>query len=73
MKKYDFQDWLTRKVSDDPEVILAGKLEYLRLYLTDAMRDLREKAWNRTRGTSRRFAGEIGRDFGKAYLLKINL
>jgi len=42
-KKYNFQDWLNRKVSDDPEVILAGKLEYLRLYLTDAMRELRTK------------------------------
>ncbi|HEY9872990.1 MAG TPA: helix-turn-helix transcriptional regulator [Candidatus Obscuribacterales bacterium] len=44
MNKYNFQDWLTRKVSDEPEVILAGKLEYLRLYLTDAMRELRTKA-----------------------------
>lgn len=44
MKQYNFQDWLNRKVSDDPEVILAGKLEYLRLYLTDAMRELRTKA-----------------------------
>lgn len=44
MKKYNFQDWLKAKVSDDSEVILAGKLEYLRLYLTDAMRELRTKA-----------------------------
>jgi transcriptional regulator with XRE-family HTH domain len=44
MKKYNFQDWLKTKVSDDPEIILAGKLEYLRLYLTDAMRELRTKA-----------------------------
>jgi transcriptional regulator with XRE-family HTH domain len=41
MKKPNFQAWLQQKVSDDPEVILAGKLEYLRLYLTDAMRELR--------------------------------
>ena len=41
MKQYNFQDWLNRKISDDPEVILAGKLEYVRLYLTDAMRELR--------------------------------
>ncbi len=44
MNKYNFQDWLKTKVSDDSEVILAGKLEYLRLYLTDAMRELRTKA-----------------------------
>lgn len=44
MKKYDFQEWLNAKISDDPEVILAGKLEYLRLYLTDAMRELRTQA-----------------------------
>lgn len=44
MKKYNFQEWLHRKVSDDPEVILEGKLEYLRLYLTDAMRELRTQA-----------------------------
>jgi transcriptional regulator with XRE-family HTH domain len=44
MKKHNFQAWLQQKVSDDPEVILAGKLEYLRLYLTDAMRQLRNKA-----------------------------
>ncbi|HAJ59053.1 MAG TPA: transcriptional regulator [Cyanobacteria bacterium UBA8543] len=44
MKKYNFQDWLKAKVSDDSEVILAGKLEYLRLYLTDAMRELRTQA-----------------------------
>jgi hypothetical protein len=43
MNKYNFQDWLKTKVSDDSEVILAGKLEYLRLYLTDAMRELRTK------------------------------
>ena len=42
--EYNFQEWLKTEVSDDPEVILAGKLEYLRLYLTDAMRSLREKA-----------------------------
>lgn len=42
--KYNFQNWLKTKVSDEPEVILAGKLEHLRLYLTDAMRELREKA-----------------------------
>ncbi len=44
MKKHNFQAWLQQKVSDSPEVILAGKLEYLRLYLTDAMRQLRNKA-----------------------------
>ncbi|GEM_PF-1151706 len=44
MKKYNFQDWLNTEVSHDPEVILEGKLEYLRLYLTDAMRELRTKA-----------------------------
>lgn len=44
MNKYNFQDWLKTKVSDDSEVILAGKLEYLRLYLTDAMRELRSLA-----------------------------
>ena len=41
--KYNFQEWLNTKVSDDPGVILEGKLEYLRLYLTDAMRELRTK------------------------------
>ncbi|GAA6617236.1 helix-turn-helix domain-containing protein [Scytonema sp. NUACC26] len=44
MSKYNFQAWLQQKVSDAPEVVLAGKLEYLRVYLTDAMRDLRAKA-----------------------------
>lgn len=44
MKKPNFQAWLQQQVSDDPEVILAGKLEYLRLYLTDAMREIRNKA-----------------------------
>lgn len=44
MSKYNFQGWLQQKVSDDPEVVLAGKLEYLRVYLTDAMRELRTKA-----------------------------
>lgn len=44
MKKPNFQTWLQQKVSDEPEVILAGKLEYLRLYLTDAMREIRNKA-----------------------------
>lgn len=44
MSKHNFQEWLNREISDDPEVILAGKLEYLRLYLTDAMRELRTKA-----------------------------
>ncbi|MEH2117005.1 helix-turn-helix domain-containing protein [Nostoc sp.] len=44
MKKPNFQAWLQQKVSDDSEVILAGKLEYLRLYLTDAMREIRKKA-----------------------------
>ncbi|WP_392534927.1 helix-turn-helix domain-containing protein [Nostoc sp. C117] len=44
MKKPNFQAWLEQKVSDEPEVILAGKLEYLRLYLTDAMREIRNKA-----------------------------
>ncbi|MBN4006046.1 helix-turn-helix domain-containing protein [Nostoc sp. LPT] len=44
MKKPNFQAWLQQKVSDDPEVILAGKLEFLRLYLTDAMREIRNKA-----------------------------
>jgi transcriptional regulator with XRE-family HTH domain len=44
MKKPNFQAWLQHKVSDNPEVILAGKLEYLRLYLTDAMRELRNKS-----------------------------
>ena len=43
MSKYDFQAWLKQKISDDPEVVLAGKLEYLRLYLTDAMRGIRTK------------------------------
>lgn len=41
---YDFQAWLKTPVGDDPETILAGKLEYLRFYLTDAMRTIREKA-----------------------------
>lgn len=40
----NFQNWLKTKVSDDSEVILAGKLEYLRLYLTDTMRELRSLA-----------------------------
>ncbi|GAB1544004.1 hypothetical protein NUACC21_66800 [Scytonema sp. NUACC21] len=31
-------------MSDDPKVVLAGKLEYLRVYLIDAMRELRTKA-----------------------------
>ena len=44
MKKPNFQAWLQQKISDDSEVILAGKLEYLRLYLTDAMREIRNKA-----------------------------
>ncbi|WP_375505085.1 helix-turn-helix domain-containing protein [uncultured Nostoc sp.] len=44
MKKPNFQAWLQQKVSAEPEVILAGKLEYLRLYLTDAMREIRNKA-----------------------------
>ncbi len=44
MKKPNFQAWLQQNVGDDPEVILAGKLEYLRLYLTDAMREIRNKA-----------------------------
>ena len=44
MKKPNFQAWLQQKVSDEPEVILAGKLEYLRLYLTDAMRKIRNQA-----------------------------
>ena len=44
MKKPNFQAWLQQQVSEDPEVILAGKLEYLRLYLTDAMREIRNKA-----------------------------
>jgi transcriptional regulator with XRE-family HTH domain len=44
MKKPNFQAWLQQKVSDEPEVILAGKLEYLRLYLTDAMREIRNKS-----------------------------
>ncbi|MUG99321.1 helix-turn-helix domain-containing protein [Scytonema sp. UIC 10036] len=44
MSKYNFQAWLKQQVSDDPEVILAGKLEYLRVYLTNVMRDLRTKA-----------------------------
>ncbi|WP_158516754.1 hypothetical protein [Scytonema hofmannii] len=34
MSKYNFQAWLQQKISDEPEVVLAGKLEYLRLYLT---------------------------------------
>jgi transcriptional regulator with XRE-family HTH domain len=41
MTKPNFQAWLQQKVSEDPEVVLAGKLEYLRLYLTDAMREIR--------------------------------
>lgn len=44
MKKPNFQAWLQQPISDDSEVILAGKLEYLRLYLTDAMREIRNKA-----------------------------
>ena len=44
MSEYNFQAWLKQKISDDPEVILAGKLEYLRLYLTDAMREIRTKS-----------------------------
>ncbi|GJD21368.1 XRE family transcriptional regulator [Rivularia sp. IAM M-261] len=44
MKKHNFQAWLNQPLGDDPEVVLAGKLEYLRLYLTDAMRELRSKA-----------------------------
>ncbi len=44
MKKPNFQAWLQQNVGDEPEVILAGKLEYLRLYLTDAMREIRNKA-----------------------------
>jgi transcriptional regulator with XRE-family HTH domain len=44
MKKPNFQAWLQQPISEDPEVILAGKLEYLRLYLTDAMREIRNKA-----------------------------
>lgn len=44
MKKHNFQAWLNQPLGDDPEVVLAGKLEYLRLYLTDAMRELRCKA-----------------------------
>ncbi|QLE49616.1 helix-turn-helix domain-containing protein [Nostoc sp. C057] len=44
MKKPNFQAWLQQEVSDEPEVILAGKLEYLRLYLTDAMREIRNKS-----------------------------
>jgi transcriptional regulator with XRE-family HTH domain len=44
MKKPNFQAWLQQNISDEPEVILAGKLEYLRLYLTDAMREIRNKA-----------------------------
>ncbi len=43
-KQYNFQNWLQTKISDDPEVVLAEKLEYLRLYLTDTMRELRIKA-----------------------------
>jgi transcriptional regulator with XRE-family HTH domain len=43
MSKYNFQKWLQQSLGDDPEVILAGKLEHLRLYLTDAMRELRSK------------------------------
>lgn len=44
MKKYNFQEELNLKASDDPEDILAGKLEYLRIYLSNAMRELRIKA-----------------------------
>ncbi|MBD2208789.1 helix-turn-helix domain-containing protein [Nostoc linckia FACHB-104] len=44
MKKPNFQAWLQQPISEDSEVILAGKLEYLRLYLTDAMREIRNKA-----------------------------
>ncbi len=44
MKKHNFQAWLNQPLGDDPEVVLAGKLEYLRLYLTDAMREIRSKA-----------------------------
>jgi transcriptional regulator with XRE-family HTH domain len=44
MKQPNFQAWLQQPISDDSEVILAGKLEYLRLYLTDAMRETRNKA-----------------------------
>ncbi|WP_427160563.1 helix-turn-helix domain-containing protein [Aliinostoc sp. HNIBRCY26] len=44
MKKPNFQAWLQQQISDDSEVILAGKLEYLRLYLTDAMREIRNKS-----------------------------
>ena len=44
MKKPNFQALLQQPISDDSEVILAGKLEYLRLYLTDAMREIRNKA-----------------------------
>ncbi|HIK07798.1 MAG TPA: helix-turn-helix domain-containing protein [Trichormus sp. M33_DOE_039] len=44
MKKPNFQAWLQQQISDDSEVILAGKLEYLRLYITDAMREIRNKA-----------------------------
>ncbi|MBD2204299.1 helix-turn-helix domain-containing protein [Calothrix sp. FACHB-1219] len=44
MKKPNFQAWLQQPISEDSEVILAGKLEYLRLYLTDAMREIRNKS-----------------------------
>jgi transcriptional regulator with XRE-family HTH domain len=44
MEKPNFQDWLKTSVSDDPEVVLAGKLEYLRLYLAHTMRELRSNA-----------------------------
>lgn len=44
MKKPNFQAWLQQPLGDDPEVVLAGKLEYLRVYLTDAMRELRLQA-----------------------------
>jgi transcriptional regulator with XRE-family HTH domain len=44
MKQPNFQAWLQQPISDDSEVILAGKLEYLRLYLTDAMREIRNQA-----------------------------
>jgi transcriptional regulator with XRE-family HTH domain len=44
MKQPNFEAWLQQPISDDSEVILAGKLEYLRLYLTDAMRKIRNQA-----------------------------
>jgi hypothetical protein len=58
MNKYNFQDWLKTKVSDDSEVILAGKLEYLRLYLTDAMRE--------TANQGRTNAGTVSSRIGSA-------